>query len=112
MGGVAAVALLATAIAVVLWPQNPIVPVSEWEQITDYADAVSSPSLSPDGRMLTFLRGPRTVNGPGDVYVMMLPKGPMLQLTHEPAQEKQDPVFSPDGATIAFTVRTRRGRFQ
>jgi eukaryotic-like serine/threonine-protein kinase len=104
MGGVAAVALLATALAVVLWPRNPMVPVTEWEQITDYADAVSSPSLSPDDRMLTFLRGPRTVNGPGDVYVMMLPKGPTLQLTHEPAQEKQDPVFSPDGATIAFTV--------
>lgn len=104
MGGVSAVALLATALAVVLWPQNPMVPVSEWEQIIDYADAVSSPSLSPDGRMLTLLRGPRTVNGPGDVYVMMLPKGPMLQLTHQPAQEKQDPVFSPDGATMAFTV--------
>src|SRR5262245_40745773 len=53
--------------------------------------------------MLTFLRGPRTVNTPGDVYVMMLPNGPTLQLTHDAAQEKQDPVFSHDGATIAFT---------
>ena len=47
MGGVAAVALLATAFAVVLWPQDPIVPLSEWEQITDYADAVSSPRCRP-----------------------------------------------------------------
>jgi hypothetical protein len=104
MGGVAAEAMLAAALAVVLWPRSPVVPVTEWEQITDYADAVSSPALSPDGRMLTFLRGPRTVNTPGDVYVKMLPTGPTLQLTREPAREKQDPVFSPDGATIAFTV--------
>ena len=103
VGGVAAVAVLAAALAVAFWPRNPLVPVTDWEQITDYADAVSSPSLSPDGRMLTFLRGPHTVNTPGDVYVMMLPKGPTLQLTHEFAQEKQDPVFSPDGATIAYT---------
>src|SRR5262249_1038840 len=48
-------------------------------------------------------RGPHTVNTAGDVYVMMLPKGPTLQLTHDFSQEKQDPVFSPDGATIAFT---------
>src|SRR5262249_27195912 len=103
LSGLVAVAMLAVALAVVSWPRNPLVPVTDGQQITDYADAVSSPSLSPDGRMLTFLRGPHTVNTPGDVYVMMLPKGPTLQLTHDFAQEKQDPVFSPDGATIAFT---------
>src|SRR5262249_1595921 len=30
---------------------------SQWEKITNFAEPVSSPSLSPDGRVLTFLRG-------------------------------------------------------
>jgi hypothetical protein len=38
------------------------------------------------------------------VHVRVLPKGPTLQLTHDESQEKMDPVFSPDGATVAYTV--------
>jgi hypothetical protein len=85
--------------AVALRSRNPMVPVNDWQPITDYADVVSSPSLSPDGRMLAFLRGPRTVYGPGYVYAMVLPKaqGPTLQLTHDPARETMDPAFTPDG---------------
>ena len=104
LGGVAAVALIVGGGALALWPKHAMVPVADWQPITDYADAVGSPALSPDGRMLAFLRAPRTFTGPGDVYVMVLPKGPTLRLTHDAKQEKMDPVFSPDGATIAFTV--------
>ena len=104
---VAAIAALA-AIAIPAWvsriPRDSLIPPTEWEQITDYTDAVSSPALSSDGRMVAFLRGPRTFTTTGDVYVMVLPKGPTLQLTHDESQEKMDPVFSPDGSTIAYTV--------
>ncbi len=97
----AAIAIVAT----VAWrPRSSLIPPTEWEQITDYVDSVSSPALSSDGRMLAFLRGPRTFTTTGNVYVMVLPKGPTLQLTHDESQERMDPVFSPDGSTIAYSV--------
>ena len=104
VAGVAAFAAIAIVAAVLWLPRNSLIPPTEWEQITDYADSASSPALSSDGRMLAFVRGPRTFSTTGDVYVMVLPKGPTLQLTHDESQEKMDPVFSPDGSTIAYTV--------
>jgi serine/threonine protein kinase/Tol biopolymer transport system component len=104
VAAMAALAALAIAAAVLRMPQNSLIPPTEWEQITDYVDSVSSPALSSDGRMLAFLRGPRTFSTTGDVHVRVLPKGPTLQLTHDESQEKMDPVFSPDGATVAYTV--------
>ncbi|MGH9522622.1 MAG: protein kinase domain-containing protein, partial [Terriglobales bacterium] len=100
---VAVFAVAAAVSAIVWWPRSVLVPANEWEQITDYADSVSSPSYSPDGRMITFLRGPRTFTTPGQVYAMVLPKGPTLQLTHD-EQMKMGPVFSPDGSSIAYSA--------
>ncbi len=102
LAGVAGLILIAVA-ASLLWPRSSMVPASAWEQITDYGDSVSSPSYSRDGRMIAFLRGPRTFTTPGQVLVMVLPKGPTLQLTHDD-QLKMSPVFSPDGASIAYSV--------
>jgi eukaryotic-like serine/threonine-protein kinase len=75
---------------------------ADWVQITNFADSVSQPALSPDGRMLTFIRGPKTFFGPGQVYVKMLPSGDPVQLTHDDLQ-KMSPAFSPDGSRIAYT---------
>lgn len=99
----AAALLLIALVAFLLWPRSAMVPASAWEQITDYADSVSSPSFSRDGRMIAFLRGPRTFTTSGQVLVMVLPKGPTLQLTHDD-QLKMSPVFSPDGSSIAYSV--------
>jgi serine/threonine protein kinase/Tol biopolymer transport system component len=89
--------------------RNPAAPArNDWVQITSFADSVSQPALSPDGRMVTFIRGSRTFFGPGQVYVKMLPSGDPVQLTHDDF-EKMSPVFSPDGSRIAYTVG--RGRF-
>ncbi len=74
-----------------------------WEQLTDFADSASSPALSPDGRMLAFIRGPRTFVTPGEIYVKLLPKGDPVQLTHNDLL-KMEPMFSPDGSRVVYTV--------
>jgi len=81
-------------------------PTPDYLQLTNYADSATSPALSPDGRMLAFLRGENTFYGPGEVYVKVLPGGQPFQLTHDGAA-KMSPVFSPDGARIAYTTVDR-----
>jgi eukaryotic-like serine/threonine-protein kinase len=53
--------------------------------------------------MLTFIRGPSTFFGDGQVYIKILPDGEPVQLTHD-ALQKMSPQFSADGSRIAYTV--------
>ena len=76
---------------------------SSWVQLTNFTDSATSPALSRDGRMLTFIRGPDTFAGPGQIFVKLLPQGEPVQLTHD-SLLKMSPVFSPDGSRIAYTV--------
>ena len=77
-------------------------------QLTDFYDAAVAPSLSPDGKWVTFLRGPAVSFGAsaprGDVFVKMLNgDDPPLQLTHD-GNGKEQPIFTPDGARIVYTA--------
>ena len=82
-------------------PAPPTVAQSEWVQLTDFADSAVSPALSPDGRILTFIRGEDTFVGAGQVYAKLLPDGEPVQLTHD-GLPKMSPQFSADGSTIAY----------
>jgi eukaryotic-like serine/threonine-protein kinase len=104
----AAAVLVAAGLAFQRW-RAPAAPTrAEWVQITNLPDSVSQPALSPDGRMVTFVRGPLTFVGHGQIYVKMLPSGEPVQLTHDDSA-KMSPVFSPDGSRIAYTSQPPGG---
>ena len=76
---------------------------AKWEQLTFFTDSAVYPALSPDGRMLAFIRGPDTFLGRGEIYVKLLPSGEPIQVTHDKLL-KLSPVFSPDGTRIAYSA--------
>jgi Tol biopolymer transport system component/predicted Ser/Thr protein kinase len=82
-------------------PAGPAQP--QYTQLTNFADSATSPALSPDGRMLTFIRGESTFFGPGQIYVKLLPDGEPVQLTKDNFF-KLGPKFSPDGARIGYST--------
>ncbi|MGC2548608.1 MAG: protein kinase [Candidatus Sulfotelmatobacter sp.] len=75
---------------------------AEWTPITDFSDSVVSPALSPDGRILAFLRGDDTFFGKGEIYAKLLPDGEPVRLTHD-GVAKMSPHFSLDGSRIYYT---------
>ena len=86
-------------------PSGPVTSPSEYVQLTDFTDSAVAPSLSPDGRMVTFKRGEDSFLSPGNIYVKLLPNGEPVQLTTT-AGRVFAPVFTPDGSRIAYSLRT------
>jgi Tol biopolymer transport system component/DNA-binding winged helix-turn-helix (wHTH) protein len=87
------------------------IPPSEYVQLTNFTDPVTAPALSPDGRMLAFLRDDQPFLGRGQLYVKRLPDGEPVQLTSDP-RPKYGPIFSPDGSHLAFTMtEPKRGQW-
>ena len=96
----------ALALAALSWLRSDrLTPTgsSSWEQITSFPDSVTQPALSPDGSMLAFIRGEGWFATPGEVYLKRLPNGEPTPLTND-GLVKMDPVFSPDGNRLAYTV--------
>jgi serine/threonine protein kinase/WD40 repeat protein len=97
--------VIATGIGAWMWPRLRIrgPAPSDYTQITHFADSATSPALSPDGRMVTFIRGESTFEGAGQIYAKALAGGEPVKLTDD-ALKKMSPVFSPDGSQIAYTT--------
>lgn len=74
-----------------------------YTQLTNFADAATSPARSPDGRMLTFLRSHSTFYGPGEIYVKLLPDGDPVRLTND-SLYKMGPRFTSDGSHVTYTT--------
>jgi serine/threonine protein kinase len=104
--GAAFVVVLAAAVALFVSRfRQPAEPISrEYTQLTNFADSATSPVLSPDGRMLAFIRGASSLGGsPAEIYVKLLPDGEPVQLTND-HRIKVNPKFSLDGARIGYTT--------
>jgi eukaryotic-like serine/threonine-protein kinase len=85
-----------------VWQSRPIGPL-QYTPITDFSDSATAPSLSPDGRMVTFIRGGSFFQSRGQIYVKLLPNGEAVRLTNDP-RPKFAPVFSPDGSRVAYSL--------
>lgn len=103
--GVIAAVVLAAVIAGVVMLRRRTEPAAstaaQWTQLTNYTDAAVHPVLSPDGRILAFIRGSFDFETQGQLFVKLLPDGEPVQLTHDDTT-KMPPAFSPDGSRIAY----------
>jgi serine/threonine protein kinase len=102
---IAAAVFAVVAIGATLRLRDPALPAdrSQWVQLTKFPDPVSQPALSPDDRMLAFVRSPSTFFAVGQIYVKRLPDGELRQLTNDNLA-KTNPMFSPDSTRIAYTT--------
>ena len=89
-------------------PSAPVTSPSEYTQITNFTDSAVAPSLSPDGRMVTFIRSGEFFLSTGQIHVKLLPNGESVRLTNDPGR-KYGPVLTPDGSRIAYTNLTISG---
>jgi len=67
-------------------------------------------SWSPDGEKLAFSRAGDREQGifGGDIWTLSIRDGSLTRITNDPAIE-YGPAWSPDGETIVYTMRERRG---
>jgi len=104
---VMALAALAAVLAIALWaasrPNASERRSFEYVQLTNFTDGASAPILSPDERLLAFIRGTTPFLSRGQIWVKQLPDGQPIQLTNE-SLPISTPWFSPDGTYIAYTI--------
>lgn len=82
--------------------QHPVTLPGEYQALTDLTDSATSPVVSPDGRMLVFIRDGSWLLGTGQVWLKALPDGEPVQLTHGDGPVFA-PTFSPDGTKVAYS---------
>jgi Tol biopolymer transport system component/DNA-binding winged helix-turn-helix (wHTH) protein len=95
-------ALLGVAVMLLTARTHTVTSPSEYEPLTDVDDSATAPALSPDGRMLTFIRGGNAFLSPGEIWLKLLPNGESIRLTQTPDMIF-GPTFTPDGTHVAYT---------
>lgn len=65
-----------------------------YTQLTNFTDSAVAPALSPDGRMIAFIRGSRAFLTADQIYVKVLPDGEATRVTDD-WRPKYDVVFTP-----------------
>ena len=81
--------------------QSNVVPASKITPFSGLPGREDSPAFSPDGNQMVFSWDGGAENGNSDIYVKVIGAGDPLRLTTDAADEI-NPVFSPDGKSIAF----------
>jgi eukaryotic-like serine/threonine-protein kinase len=104
--GICAVVLVAGAVPW-LMRRHPVTSPAEYEQLTDVTDSATAPVLSPDGRMLAFIRNGSWLLGSGQIWLKVLPNGEPVKLTRAEGPLFA-PAFTPDGTRIAYSVADER----
>src|SRR5260370_35426055 len=99
----AAAVVIVAATTLFLRSRHANIPSASFVAVTNFPDSATSPAISPDGRMLAFVRGSDTFFGRGEIYVKLLPDGEPVQRTRD-GLYKMSPVLSPDGSRIAYTT--------
>ena len=106
-----AVALVCLALAfasIALFRSMHGPPQVSYTQLTDFTDSAAAPALSPDGRMVAFIRGGGSFLTSDQIFVKMLPDGEARRVTDDD-RPKYGLAFSPDGSKIAYTVFEHSG---
>jgi DNA-binding winged helix-turn-helix (wHTH) protein/Tol biopolymer transport system component len=100
---VAAICVLLVLVGAAMYPPRLEPPEVKFTQLTDFSDSAVSPALSPDGRMVAFVRGGDSFMSADQIYVKMLPNGEARRVTDD-SRVKYGLAFSPDGSEVAYTV--------